>query len=400
MTANSILLNAAREYLARGLSIIPVIDKKAAIKWEQFQTQRPSPDVLPKWFSIPNVTGLAFVLGEVSGWLYCRDFDAAGAYTAWAAKYPIEARSLPTVQTGRTEGRHVYFKHTGVLRTAKLDDGEMRGQAGYCVAPPSIHPEGIVYAWAVPLGKSVPFAQPEQCGLSRCWKNDGNSPTACVTSVGSVALCASVDSVHSVLSVRSVVGEQLEKQLENLAADFAAKEEHHNHSLLWNLARGVRGLERNLGRKVTRQEEDLLFSCWHELSKPHLRPEDARDDYRSEFLDALRNAKHPHGEGVTLDAMRKALNGPLPAAGRYESPHYRRAVAVCAAAQRVEGGRPFFLSARTLRDLLGLDDHSRAASILRVLERDGILQVVEKGSPKTNKATRFRYLNGGSSHAT
>jgi hypothetical protein len=381
------LVDEALKYLAFGWSIIPVSGKRATVKWEKFQTRKPSPAEVRGMFSRSNVTGVAVVFGGVSGWLYCRDFDEQESYDRWAKEFPALAKSLPTVKTHR--GAHVYFLHTADRRTEKLGDGEVRGIGGYCLLPPSKHPEGSVYAWIVPFGKSVPFADPEKCGLSRCLKNAGVNPlplSNSVSSVASVSLCSSVDSVVSVHSV--AVGKQLEK----LAGDLAAKEEHRNHALCWNLARGVRGLERDLDRKLTGKETDFLFCRWYERSKPFLRPELSKDDYRAEFLDALRNAKYPPGEGEFIDAIRGALADSLPPeAQRYEDPRFQRAVAVCRAAQRAAGEDVFYLSVRTLQALLGLDDHNRAARILRVLEHDGLLHVVTKGSPQTNKASRYRY---------
>ncbi|MCX5689637.1 MAG: bifunctional DNA primase/polymerase [Planctomycetota bacterium] len=50
-------------------------------------------------------------------------------------------RWVPTVKTGR--GFHVYFRWPG-QRTVKFEDGELRGEAAYCVAPPSLHESGWV----------------------------------------------------------------------------------------------------------------------------------------------------------------------------------------------------------------------------------------------------------------
>jgi hypothetical protein len=60
-------------------------------------------------------------------------------------------RRLPTtveVETGA--GRHHYFRGPGWLRCQRLADGlDLRAAGGYVVAPPSIHPCGAPYGWAV-----------------------------------------------------------------------------------------------------------------------------------------------------------------------------------------------------------------------------------------------------------
>ncbi len=47
-------------------------------------------------------------------------------------------------------GRHYYYKTPYPLRGRKLKDGvDLKGEGGYVVAPPSIHPEGGEYVWEV-----------------------------------------------------------------------------------------------------------------------------------------------------------------------------------------------------------------------------------------------------------
>lgn len=142
-------LNAALRYAARGWSLIPIQagTKKPTCKWAKYQTERATEGQLTKWFGNGQAVGLAVVFGPVSGGLVCRDFDTMAGYEQWAAAYPDLAVALPTVATAR--GRHVYFcsAHRGIVKT---DDGELHGQ-GYCLLPPSRHPNGLEYRWLVPL---------------------------------------------------------------------------------------------------------------------------------------------------------------------------------------------------------------------------------------------------------
>src|SRR5262249_27906989 len=56
-----------------------------------------------------------------------------------------------TVKTGR--GFHVYGRLIEETY-ANLDDGELRADSRhYVVLPPSLHPDGILYHWTVPLGE-------------------------------------------------------------------------------------------------------------------------------------------------------------------------------------------------------------------------------------------------------
>src|SRR5262245_45974331 len=82
------LLGAALEYRARGWSILSVTDKRAAGLWKPFQSRAADEATLRRLFARSGITGLAVILGPVSGGLACRDFDDAGAYHRWAALDP------------------------------------------------------------------------------------------------------------------------------------------------------------------------------------------------------------------------------------------------------------------------------------------------------------------------
>ena len=63
----------------------------------------------------------------------------------------------PTVETVTARGRHLFFRmpETPVRNTAsQIAAGiDTRGDGGYVVCPPSIHPSGRAYAWSVDSAK-------------------------------------------------------------------------------------------------------------------------------------------------------------------------------------------------------------------------------------------------------
>jgi Bifunctional DNA primase/polymerase, N-terminal len=168
------LLDAALGYAQDGMSIIPIHGNKqpACRSWLKYQQQPPTRQETTRHFAPETVTGLAVILGPVSGDLCCRDFDVEQAYHLWAAAYPDWATILPTVKTHR--GYHVYFCHRGILRTRKLGDGELRGEGSYVLLPPSQHPAGGVYAWRIPFTRIE--AYPDVAGLSRRWAGEPDQP--------------------------------------------------------------------------------------------------------------------------------------------------------------------------------------------------------------------------------
>lgn len=97
MTSNGFLRDALA-HARRGWAIVPVKNapdgrKKAACTWEKHQLYAPSETELHRYFARKNLTGLAVLLGPVSGGLCCRDFDSNEAYTGWAAQQPDLART-------------------------------------------------------------------------------------------------------------------------------------------------------------------------------------------------------------------------------------------------------------------------------------------------------------------
>ena len=70
-------------------------------------------------------------------------------------------------------------------------------------------------------------------------------------------------------------------------------------------------------------------------------------------------------------------------------PHLRLLVRICVALQRNAPGQDFFLSCRSVADLLKVG-HQRAATYLRVLCQQNLLKLVTKGVQP--KASRYRCL--------
>src|SRR5687768_9277172 len=99
------LLEWAQAYGRLDWCIIPVRQKLPAGRWKQYQKTRPDDATLRKLFEPKNLTGLAVILGPVSGRLACRDFDQLGSYESWSASHRQLAATLPTAETAR--GRHV-----------------------------------------------------------------------------------------------------------------------------------------------------------------------------------------------------------------------------------------------------------------------------------------------------
>ena len=132
----------ALAYLGTGISTIATIGKAPATPWKKFQRRLATGTELQRLFADTKVTGLAIILGTVSGGLYARDFDGDAGVQEYARllhQHPAVMAFLPVVRTGN--GYHVYGRCHEIVRTRVLADGELRCEGGYCLVPPSIHPD-------------------------------------------------------------------------------------------------------------------------------------------------------------------------------------------------------------------------------------------------------------------
>jgi hypothetical protein len=76
------------------------------------------------------------------------DYSAGGDKSMRQLRESGSFPTTPTVETAR--GCHHYFKGEGNRnRVAILPGLDWRGEGGFVIAPPSIHPTGAVYKWSI-----------------------------------------------------------------------------------------------------------------------------------------------------------------------------------------------------------------------------------------------------------
>jgi hypothetical protein len=146
--------DAIRNYLAAGLSVIPVgANKRPLVSWKEFQARKATDEEAAAW-ELP----VAIVAGPVSGGITAIDFDDGGsAFKTWGE---VVKATLPdignrvVVQQTPSGGYHVVYRSPYSIENRKLaqrkgtaadgdEDGrpivliETRGEGGYFVAAPS-----------------------------------------------------------------------------------------------------------------------------------------------------------------------------------------------------------------------------------------------------------------------
>jgi bifunctional DNA primase/polymerase-like protein/primase-like protein len=149
----SAIARAALDYRAAGWSVVPLRprDKRPLIGWERFQQELASSATVTEWYRRWPDANVGVVTGEISN-LVVLDIDSNHGGDASIGRLERQLAPLPvTVQaTTGGGGRHLYFAHPGGLvrnRTGLAQGIDLRGDGGYIVAPPSVHPSGRRYAW-------------------------------------------------------------------------------------------------------------------------------------------------------------------------------------------------------------------------------------------------------------
>lgn len=150
-------MRAAMLYLSYGWSVIALRpgDKRPVIPWQEYQHRHPSEREVASWFALWPQANIGIVTGAVSR-LVVLDVDPAhGGNKSLAGMESLHGPLPSTVQavTGGG-GRHFYFVHPGGTvpnRVGLLEGIDLRGDGGYVVAPPSLHPSGGRYAWVAEM---------------------------------------------------------------------------------------------------------------------------------------------------------------------------------------------------------------------------------------------------------
>jgi hypothetical protein len=148
------ILDAALGYAECGMPVFPVRGKLPLTE-HGFKEASTDADMIRRWFAKWPDANVAIPTGPASG-LFVLDVDPRHGGDKSVAALEEKYGAFPTTLEARTGGggRHLYFALSNgenIRNSAgKLGPGlDVRGDGGYVVGPPSIHPETKKgYAWA------------------------------------------------------------------------------------------------------------------------------------------------------------------------------------------------------------------------------------------------------------
>ena len=365
-------LDTALAYHRRGWSVIPIRagTKKPAIPWQRFQDERPSQSQIREWWRREH--GIAVICGTVSGGLNCRDYDQEDSYRRWTCTWADLAGALPTVRTAR--GHHVYFRGPEAKIT-KLPDGELRG-AGYCLLPPSRHPDGPIYTWTVPLPDGdIPhigdvveagFFPPSGDVIERVERVE--SVEAIISALSALSITCTADAIRSTLPTAT----------------------GRRNRAVFELARALKAIPALADAPPEALREHVV--AWHRLGREAgtIGTEPPEETW-GDFLAAWPKVKFPRGTEPMSEIIERAKQNIPAAADRYEGASLRLLVSLCCELQAAAGDAPFYLGCATAARVLGVTSVT-AWRYLLILKADGIVTETEKGDIGKRRASRFRYI--------
>ena len=141
--------------------------------WKPYQKAPADEATLTRWAE-SDLQALAVVTGQVSGGLLVLDFDVPEFYSWWVERVGDDAHGLPVQQTGGG-GYQVLLRCPDPGGNQKLAWApgeadptgrtiaiETRGEGGYAVLAPSLHPSGQRYVWLSGDAAGVPTVPQER----------------------------------------------------------------------------------------------------------------------------------------------------------------------------------------------------------------------------------------------
>jgi hypothetical protein len=140
---------------ARGFRLFPCVQRgKTPLLKDWPHRASCDADVVSKWAQRHPGCNWAIATGSASG-LFVIDIDDEVGNNSFCSLVEQHGTWVKTLSVTTARGQHFYFTYpaTGAIRnsTGKLGKGiDVRGDGGFVLCPPSIHPDGPIYAWTNP----------------------------------------------------------------------------------------------------------------------------------------------------------------------------------------------------------------------------------------------------------
>jgi hypothetical protein len=153
-------LDAALAYAAHGLPVFPCLPRaKEPAVARGFHAATTNPETIRRlWRDGSRNIGIRTGMAS-RAWIL--DIDGADGEASLRALEAEHGALPPTWESLTARGRHIWFRCDCPVpcSTSKIAPGiDVRGDGGYVIAPPSVHPSGRAYAWSVDSADDLAIA--------------------------------------------------------------------------------------------------------------------------------------------------------------------------------------------------------------------------------------------------
>lgn len=188
-------------------------------------------------------------------------------------------------------------------------------------------------------------------------------------------------------------------EVSGLASPIATVEEAAKLSLqngyspksLFLFARALKAHEITAGSRLSTEALEAAFVTWWTLAQWVIPLGSDFEEWQTDFLFAWDSVKSPLGGNPFEEALRRCREMPLPAiCQRYAGRKLKLLLALCHHLQVIVGDTDFFLSVRDAAKAMESNDPNFASAALKRLVIDGFLQLQQKGTAASRKASSFR----------
>jgi hypothetical protein len=215
------MIRAAITLASRGMHVFPCVPRGKTPACEHgCKDATADPDIIRSWWRFEPQYNVAIATGAASD-IFAIDIDNIDAEGVLSRLEAEHGALPPTVAVITGKGRHLYFRWPGMLvrnSASKVAPGiEVRGDGGYILAPPSIHPSGRAYAWSVDSASS--FAEAPEWLLARITERaNGNGHAPAPPSQWRALVMDGVDEGQRDTSATRLAGYLLRRRIDPVVA--------------------------------------------------------------------------------------------------------------------------------------------------------------------------------------
>jgi len=169
---------------------------------------------------------------------------------------------------------------------------------------------------------------------------------------------------------------------------YVLKSPHSSNKMLHELAREVRGVEKERGKNLTVTQYKTICGKWQDTSRPFLRK---GYDYFTEFLAKLGSVTVPKGETLEAAFQRAQHRDPPSKVLVVPNNGLQLLASLCRELQEMTGDQPFMLSQASVAKLFRHSSPRTISNWIRALKTLEVLKLAEAAIPNA-RAARYYFI--------